>query len=451
MKVPEFMINKKNLIIEAILNCITEGVFTVDLDWVVTSFNKAAEKITGIDQTEAIGSPCCEVFRAKICEADCALKKTLETGNPIVNKSVYIMTGIGKQVPISISTALLKNEKGEIIGGVETFRDLTIVEKLRNALRKQHVFSDIISQNHEMRQLFSILPQISESESTVLILGESGTGKELVAKAVHNMSQRRDKPLIAINCGAIPDNLLESELFGYHEGAFTGANKDKPGKLALAEGGTIFLDEIGDISNSLQVKLLRVLQEKEFDPLGSIKSQKTNVRVITATNRNLEHLVKEGKFREDFYYRINVVKIKLPPLRKRKEDISILAEFFVDNYNLTKGKEIVGISEETMALFMNHKWPGNIRELQNVIEHAFILCRTGLIQPSHLPKEIAELESCNSLIQGGRTLAAIEKQAIIDSLINNNWKKIIAAKELGIDKTTLWRKIKKLGIRAPGK
>ncbi|MBF0226277.1 MAG: sigma 54-interacting transcriptional regulator [Desulfobacterales bacterium] len=442
------MISDNNQTTEEILNCITEGVFTVDLNWIVTSFNKAAEKITGIDKMEAIGRPCCEVFRANICETDCALKNTLETGTPIINKSVYIMTSKGKRVPISISTALFKNEKGQIIGGVETFRDLTVVEKLRKALRKQNVFSDIISQNYEMHQLFSILPQIAESESNLLIYGESGTGKELIARAIHNMSARKNAPLITINCGAIPDTLLESELFGYIAGAFTDARKDKPGRFALAEGGSIFLDEIGDISTALQVKLLRVLQEKEFEPLGGTNPQKANVRVITATNKDMETMVKEKKFREDLYYRINVIKIELPPLRARKEDIPILVESFIDRFNHAKGKDIVDVSEDAMVLLINYDWPGNIRELQNAIEHAFVLCRSALIEPFHLPKSIATSKINNGLLKI-RTLAEIEKQVILDALSRNSFKKLATAQELGINKTTLWRKIKKFSINIP--
>jgi PAS domain S-box-containing protein len=430
---------------EAILECINDGVFTVDHDWIVTSFNQAAEKITGIGSKEAIGKPCCEVFRANICENDCALRRTLETGKSVVNQHVYIMTAQGKRIPISISTAPLRDEKGGLMGGVETFRDLTLVEELRKQLRNHYVFADMLSRNHRMHQIFSILPQIAESESTVLLGGESGTGKELVARAIHSLSRRKDGPFVAVNCGALPDTLLESELFGYMAGAFTDAKKDKPGRFALAEGGTIFLDEIGDISAALQVRLLRVLQEKEFDPLGSVRPVKASVRVITASNKNIEDLVKEGIFRDDLYYRLNVVRIVLPPLRDRKEDVPLLAELFIDRLNHIQGKDVSGISEEALSDLMHHSWPGNVRELQNAIEHAFILCRSGLIRTEHLPDGIAAPGAKRTSHADG-TLAESEARFIEEALVRNSYKKLATARELGIDKTTLWRKIRKLGI-----
>jgi len=430
---------------KAILDCINDGVFTVDHDWIVTSFNQAAEKITGIGSMEAIGRPCCEVFRANICESDCALRRTLETGKPVVNQQVYIITAQGKRIPISISTAPLRDEAGRLMGGVETFRDLTIVEELRKQLRNNYVFVDMLSRNHRMHQIFSILPQIAGSESTILLGGESGTGKELVAKAIHSLSPRKGGPFVAVNCGALPDTLLESELFGYMAGAFTDAKKNKPGRFALAEGGTIFLDEIGDISAALQVRLLRVLQEKEFEPLGSSSPVKANARVITASNKNIEALVKAGNFREDLFYRLNVVRIVLPPLRDRKEDVPLLAELFIDRLNRIQGKDVSGISEEALSVLMHHNWPGNVRELQNVIEHAFILCRSGLICPEHLPDGIAT-PGAKRKFHAGATLAEAEARFIEEALVRNNYKRLATARELGIDKTTLWRKIKKYGI-----
>jgi len=439
---------ENNKATEAILDCITDGVFTVDHDWIVTSFNRAAEKITGIDEEEAIGRPCCEVFRANICESDCALRRTLDTGKSVVNQPVYIMTGKGNRVPISISTGSLKDENGRLLGGVVTFRDLTLVEELRKQLRDQYVFADMLSKNHRMHQIFSILPQIAESESTVLLGGESGTGKELVARAIHSLSRRKDGPFVTVNCGALPDTLLESELFGYVAGAFTDAKKDKPGRFAMAEGGTIFLDEIGDISAALQVRLLRVLQEKEFEPLGSTGSVKANARVITASNKNIEDLVKEGIFRDDLYYRLNVVQIVLPPLRDRKEDVPLLAELFIDRLNHIQGKDVSGISEEALSDLMYHSWPGNVRELQNVIEHAFILCRSGLIHTEHLPGGIAAA-GARKKSQAAGTLAESETRLIEEALARNSYKRLATAQELGIDKTTLWRKIRKLGIKCP--
>jgi len=433
---------------KAILDCINDGVFTVDHDWIVTSFNQAAEKITGIGSREAIGRPCCEVFRANICESDCALRRTLETGKSVVNQHVYIMTAQGKRIPISISTSPLRDEKRGLMGGVETFRDLTLVEELRKQLRNNYVFADMLSRNHRMHQIFSILPQIAASESTVLLGGESGTGKELVARAIHSLSPRKGGPFVAVNCGALPDTLLESELFGYMAGAFTDAKKNKPGRFALAEGGTIFLDEIGDISAALQVRLLRVLQEKEFEPLGSVRPVEANVRVITASNKNIEDLVKEGIFRDDLYYRLNVVRIVLPPLRDRIEDVPLLAELFIDRLNHIQGRDVSGISEEALSDLMHHHWPGNVRELQNVIEHAFILCRSGLIRSEHLPDGIAAPGAKKQSHAAG-TLAELEAKFIEEALVRNSYKRLATARELDINKTTLWRKIKKLGIKFP--
>ena len=274
--------NQKSTTTNTILDSIADGVFTIDREWRITSFNKAAEDITSIPKDEAIGQKCWDVFRASICESECALKQTIETGRPVVNKTVYIVDPNGRQIPVSISTALLKDEKGNIIGGVETFRDLSVVEALQRELHKSYSFEDIISKNKNMRKIFAVLPSVAESNTTVLIEGESGTGKELIARAIHNLSPRRDKPMITVNCGALPDTLLESELFGYKAGAFTDARNDKPGRFALAEGGTLFLDEIADISPALQVRLLRVLQEHTYEPLGGTESVKADVRIIAA-------------------------------------------------------------------------------------------------------------------------------------------------------------------------
>ena len=251
-----------------ILDSITEGVFTVDQKWKITSFNRGAEKITGIPRKEALNRHCWDVFRASICENKCALRQTMTTGEPIVNEPIYIVNIRGERIPISISTALLQTRDGEVIGGVETFRDLSVVEELRKELRERHSFFDIISKNAEMHRLFGILEQVAESNATVLLVGESGTGKELFARAIHSLSLRREAPIVTVNCGALPDDLLESELFGYKAGAFTDAKKDKPGRIAMAEGGTFFLDEIGNISPALQVKLLRVLQGKDIRAFG---------------------------------------------------------------------------------------------------------------------------------------------------------------------------------------
>lgn len=427
---------------EIILDSIADGVFTVDLEWRVTSFNRAAKEITGVPEAEAIGRPCCEVFRANVCETTCVLRHTLETGKPVINKPIAILTADGKEVPISVSTALLKDELGEIIGGVETFRDLSLVESLRKEIDRQYRFGDIISKSAAMQKLLSILPEVAQSESTVLIQGESGTGKELLTRALHNLSPRSQGPFVAINCGALPDTLLESELFGHVAGAFTDAKRNRTGRFALAEGGTLFLDEIGDISPALQVRLLRVLEERSYEPLGSSKSVKADVRIVTASNKDLAQLVGEGSFRKDLYYRINVVKLELPKLAERKEDIPLLTEHFIARLNKLRNKNILGLNHESLAIFMQHDWPGNIRELENVIEYAFILCRGGLIQPACLPDHL-KIYAYKLPDFDGLTLLDIEKRAIWEALERNQWRRMATARELDIDKNTLRRKIQR--------
>lgn len=432
-----------------ILDSIADGVFTVNKDWQITSFNRAAEKITGVPKEEAIGQLCKDVLKADICEKSCCLRATMKTGEPIVNKKVQIIDADGHRFPISISTALLRDKKGVLLGAVETFRDISVEEDLRKAIKRKYSFSDIISKNHQMLQLFDILPDIADSASTVLIEGESGTGKELVACAIHYLSSRKKQPFIAVNCGALPDTLLESELFGYMAGAFTDAKKDKPGRFHLAENGTLFLDEIGDITPAMQVKLLRVIQEKTFEPLGATLSIEHNVRIIVATNKRLEELVRQGQFREDLFYRINVFKITLPPLRERMEDIPLLCEHFIGRFNTMQKNDISGISDEAMAVLMGYTYPGNIRELANIIERAFILCKTGLIEKKHLPESLflvsADISPTNDI-----SLKNMEKTYLVKALEQNSWDCLKTAKQLGIHKSTLYRKIKSLHITLPG-
>ncbi|MDP8248514.1 MAG: sigma 54-interacting transcriptional regulator [Candidatus Tritonobacter lacicola] len=435
-----------------VLNSVVDGVFTVDKNWKITCFNRAAEAITKVPRGEAIGKRCSEVLRASICESDCALKRTMETGIPIVCKPIYIIDAHGDRIPLSISTALLKDGKGDVIGGVETFRDLSLVEELRKELRGRHVFADIISRNKRMLQLFDIMPEIAVSESTVLLEGESGTGKELFARAIHNLSARKTGPLITVNCGALPDTLLESELFGYKAGAFTDAKKDKPGRFALAEGGTIFLDEIGDVSTALQVKLLRVLEEKVYEPLGSTRSVKADIRIITASNKNLFELVGKEEFRQDLYYRINIIKIVIPPLRDRREDIPLLIDYFIGKFNRLRGKNIINASPQSLAVLVKHDYPGNVRELENIIEHAFILCSQGMIEPHHLPEYLLPQDQRAYLSPSSwLSFKELEANFLRTVLERNAWNRQAAARELGIHKTTMYRKIKALGIDIPPK
>lgn len=437
---------------DTILDSIADGVFSVDDRWRITSFNRAAEKITGVSREDAVGQRCKDVLKAEICDRGCLLKKTMETGKPVVNRTVYIVNAEGRRLPISISTALLRDEDDRIIGAVETFRDLSLEEQLRKKIEARYSFEDIISRNHRMHELFSILPDIANSASTVLIEGESGTGKELVARAIHNLSPRKSRPFVAVNCGALPDTLLESELFGYKAGAFTDARKDKPGRFKLAEKGTLFLDEIGDVSPAMQVRLLRVLQEKTYEPLGSVESVRHDVRIIAATNKKLPDLVREGKFREDLYYRINIVRLELPPLRERMEDIPLLVDHFIGHFNVLQNKEIAGVTDEALACLMTYTYPGNIRELENIIERAFILCKSGMIDRIHLPDPVCGISGAAE-IPAWESMSFRDMEAIFltNVLRRNAWNKSRTARELGIHKSTLFRKLKALGIRSPDK
>ncbi|MFZ5572241.1 MAG: sigma-54 interaction domain-containing protein [Thermodesulfobacteriota bacterium] len=430
------IINNYHIILESI----EEGVFTVNLDWRIMSFNRAAEKITGISKQNAMGRPCAEVFRTNVCRDDCVLKKTIVTGRPQINIPVTITRADNKKIYISANTAVLKVSSGKVMGGVEIFRDLTALNELQKAYLKQHSFEDIVSKNERMLRYFSILPQIAESDSTVLITGATGTGKELFARAIHNNSLKKNGPFVAVNCGAMPDTLIESELFGYKAGAFTDAKTDKAGRFALAQNGTIFLDEIGDISPALQVRLLRVLQEKTYEPLGATSTMKSNARIIVATHHDLEALVKENKFREDLFYRINVIKISLPPLAERKEDIPLLVDHFIEHFNRTTGKQIIGLSQEAMSAFMMHDWPGNVREMENAIEHAFVLCRCDLIGLEVLPDRFQPQHGA-IFMPTGMTLDDIERMAILQALKRNQGKRMATARELNIDKNTLRRKM----------
>jgi PAS domain S-box-containing protein len=437
---------------ERILTCIADGVFTVDGDWQITSFNRAAERITGVPAEQAIGRKCSDVFRADICGQGCAIRKTLRTGQEIIDQPARILDRDGSSHPISISTAVLREPGGEVLGAVETFRDLSQLEQLRREINSKYVFEDIIGRSEAFRKIFTLLPDIAQSDSTVLIEGPSGSGKELIARAIHNLSHRRNHPCVVVNCGTLPPSLFESELFGYIKGAFTDAQRDKPGRIAAAEAGTVFFDEISELPLETQVKLLRLLQEREYEPLGSVEPRHANVRVVAATNKRLFELVSKERFRDDLYFRLAVVRLTVPPLRERREDIPHLVEHFITRFNARRGKHIEGVTPAVMEFFMRHDFPGNVRELENLIEYAFVLCHQRRIHMRHLPEEYQPTEPPpQELESGGWTLSPLhraEEETIRSVLQQNRGNLGKTAQRLGISRTTLWRRLRAYDINA---
>ena len=460
--------NMTEELFELIFHSISEGVFTVDENFRITAFNSAAEKIIGMPREMAIGRKCHEIFKANICQHRCALKRTLETGTPQSDVRVDVLNANMDPVPIEVSTAVLRDNGGRMIGGVEIFRDISDIEMLRGELDHRHEFSKIIGSSNAIQSVLSVVPQVAQSDAAVLIQGQSGTGKELVAGAIHELSRRNAEPFIRVNCAALPDSLLESELFGYVKGAFTGAVADKPGRFSQANKGTLFLDEIGDISPAFQVKLLRVLEEGEFQPLGSTRTYKVDVRLICATNLDLEQMVRDGSFREDLYYRIRVVPINMPALAERREDIPMLIDHFVKLISARMGKRPPGFSPRTMRLLYEYHYPGNVRELRNILERVLVLCSGEVVEPGCLPQEILAprpLEEEYRATGPSRQLSpstppperginppapvfhgtddvSVLKQALQAA----SWNRNVAAEQLGISRTTLWRRMKKYGL-----
>ncbi len=431
---------------EIIFDSISDGVFTVDKKCRITSFNLAAERITGFKASEAIGKRCFEIFRTEICNKRCALKDTLKTKEMVDNVRVTIITKDGCETPISVSTTLLKDENSEVVGAVEFFSDISEIEHLKREYEKEKALDEIVSVNPQMQRLISLLPNIAESDCSVLIQGPSGSGKELFAQVIHNLSPRKYGPYIKINCAALPPQLLESELFGYKKGAFTDAKKDKPGQFCLANGGTLLLDEISEMDVSLQVKLLRTLNNGEYRPLGSSETQHSDARIIAATNANMSEEIAKGNFREDLYYRINVVELEVPPLKERPEDIPLLVDHFLKAFRKKTKLPVQKISPEALNLLRKYRFPGNVRELENAIEHAFVMCgNNDEILPKHLPSSIVNQSAIVNRIShnGGN-----EKDIILETLRRNKGNRSKAAKELGMHRSTLWRKIKDYDIES---
>lgn len=436
--------------LKTILDSVADGVFTVDAEMRITTFNRAAEEITGYAASEAVGRRCSDIFRAGVCSSGCPLREAQETGEAVVNRELDITDKDNRRVPISISASVLRNAQGQAVGGVETFRDLSLINVLKREIKEKYSFRDLVSRNPVMRRLFDVLPDVAATEATVLLNGDSGTGKELFTRAVHDLSPRREGPLVVVNCGALPEPLLEAEIFGARKGAYTGSVENRPGRLEMARGGTLFLDEIGDLPLPLQVKLLRVLENKEYQPLGAKSPLKADVRFVAATHRDLEEMVAEGSFRRDLYFRINVVQLKIPPLRERPEDIPLLIDMALDRFNGRYAKKIRGFSSEALKVLLRYQYPGNVRELLNIVEQTVILCRNGEIGIDQLPPAVflhnpgQEAEKPDNAAQPPQ----MSRETLADLLAHHNGNRTQMARELGVDRTTLWRWMKKNGIAA---
>jgi PAS domain S-box-containing protein len=433
-----------NHLARIIVDSISDGVFTVDKQFIITYFNRAAERITGFKAADAIGKHCFEIFRTEVCHSRCAIRDTLASDEAVSNVRVTIITQDGREVPISLSTEVLRDEQGNMMGVVEFFRDLTEVEHVREALEQGRVLEAIVSASPAMRRIIQMLPNIAESECNVTIHGPSGSGKELFAEVIHKLSPRRYGPYIKLNCAALPATLLESELFGYVKGAFTDAKRDKPGLFALANGGTLLLDEISEMDVSLQVKLLRVLSNGEYQPLGATRSLRTDARLIAATNADLKKAIEEGRFREDLYFRVNVVAVELPPLCERAEDIPLLVEHFIDSVRRRTRKPVHGAAPRTLSLLQRYSFPGNVRELQNAIEHAFVMCQGEELLPEHLPEHLRAEGRLASRAAGPDA----ERRILEEALRRHGGNRSAAASELRMHRSTLWRKLKTYRIGA---
>lgn len=439
----------------SVLNSVPIGIFTVNPDWQITFFNREAEKITGFMQKEALGCRCYEIFRTELCYRGCFLKKAFETGRNILKERNRILNKANREVPVSITAAVLRDSEGKVFGGVGSFLDDSVRVALEKKIQESYTLGDIVGKDDKILRLYEILPVVAESDASVLIVGETGTGKDLFARAVHNTSLRKEGPFIKVNCAALPDNLLESELFGYRKGAFTDAKRDKPGRFQMADGGTIFLDEVGDLSQNLQAKLLQVLDEKEFYPLGSMGPIKVDVRVVASTNRNLPVMLQEGTFRTDLYFRLRVIELELPPLRERSSDIPLLIEHFVEEIGSDLGKESLSVGTDAMNILLNYSYPGNVRQLKNIIEHAVILCRKGEITRESLPVYVFSSDTTgvygsavgsDSPCASSDLLMAKEKEAMLEILAAHEWNIQKTSESLHINRTTLWRKMKKHGL-----
>jgi len=441
--------------LKSILDHLDIGVLTVDRGGYVTLFNSTAESITGFTRGEVIGNSCSKLFGKASSQDLLQFEETITDGRSRSSADGAIKTRQGQFIPMRANYMALKNESGSIVGGLATISDLSLKYQFNSEIKGRYTFYDMVGKDPAIQKIFEIVPVLASSDATILIEGPTGTGKDILAKVIHNVSTRANRPLVKVNCAALPDNLLESEMFGYVKGAFTGAEKDKPGRFQEADGGTIFLDEIGDLPLALQAKLLRVLEDKEFYPLGSRKTTKVDVRIISATNQNLGRLVREKRFREDLFYRLNVMRLELPPLKARGADIPLLISHILKRMSATRDTRVENFTNDAMEVLLNYDYPGNIRELENIIEHALIVCRDKTIERSHLPLALQSGIAAPLPVEENRSfekeIEFSERTLILDMLRKHNWNKGKTATALSINRTTLWRKMKKYELTSMGR
>jgi PAS domain S-box-containing protein len=431
---------------ETLLEQLAEGIFTINPRWRIISFNQTAEKITGYRRDEVLGRFCWEIFRSDLCQSDCPLRLTLETGLTRLDQDVRMLDKQGTKLPVLVNTSVVRDRNGLVVGAVESFRPLMDLHENLESPPRDHSLSNIIGKSPAMTRIFEMLPDLAASNVNVLIQGESGTGKELIARAIHNQSPFKEGPFVAVNCSALAESLLESELFGHEKAAFTGAVRSKVGRFELARGGTLFLDEIGELKPELQVKLLRVLEQRVFERVGGTRLIPMQARIISATNRDLAKALREGIVREDLFYRLRTVPITLPPLRQRREDISLLIEYFIARLNKKYHKEVRALDPKVLRLFMTHPWPGNVRELERVLEHAYVFVKGHVIFLKNLPAidEFFHERKLKALpTEGGE----LDSETIQNALTRAGGRREGAAALLGLSRTSLWRKMKQLTLK----
>jgi len=438
---------------KSILKSLSDAVCAVDLQSRVRCLNRQAESLIGMSTQDALGASLETVFPADVGQLYSLVADVMESGKTIRGIRTYIINRNAERIPVIVNTAPILDNRGAVNGVVVVLQDNRHMELLRRELRREYTFQDIVTKDDRIRRILDILPNVAESDTTILIHGPTGTGKELLARAIHSASARSAGPFVAVNCGALPDTLLESELFGYKKGAFTDAKQDKQGRFALAQGGTLLLDEIGDMSAAMQVKLLRVLQERKYEPLGGTGFIKANVRILAATNRDLQKMVNAGEFRADLYYRLNVIEFRLPPLSERPGDIPLLLEHFLEVLNAEKNRNVKRISHTALGHLMRYSYPGNVRELRNILEHAYVLCADEEIREDCLPHRVlrftssSQLESSRTVAIPLRRMPSEEQRCLIEKTLRmHSGHRAKTADALGINKSTLWRKMRKFGI-----